>query len=61
MAERVLKRNPKIQKTQSRNYTPDCAMGGKDGKVGELKEDGVLIPEGVRPRRVADGEADIHA
>lgn len=36
-------------------------MGGKDGKVGELEEDGVLIPEGVRPGRVADGEADIHA
>lgn len=60
MAESVLKRNPKIQKPQSRNYTPDRAMGSKDCKRGKLHEDRILVPEGVRPRRVADGQADVH-
>jgi hypothetical protein len=47
MAESVLKRNPQIQQAQSRDYTADGAMSGKDSEGGKLQKDGVLVPEEV--------------
>lgn len=59
MADGVLKRDPEIEEAEPGNKTSHRAAGGKDRKRWELENDGVPIPEGVRPRGVTDEQADI--
>jgi len=61
VADRVLESDPEIQEPQTRYDAADGTIGGINGEGGKLHEDGILVPEHVRPGRIADGQADIHA
>ena len=60
MAERVVQRNPQIQKPQSRHQTAHRAVGCVDPKRGELHKQRVLVPELSGPRHIADRQANVH-
>src|SRR6185312_13020429 len=58
--DRILKCDPQVQQPESRNYSPHRPVGRQSTDTRILKEERVLVPEHRRPRRVADGQADIH-
>jgi hypothetical protein len=61
MSNGIVKRDPQIQETQAGYHSAYYAARSKVGKYGEVQKKRVLIPKGMRPRRVTDGKPDIHA
>lgn len=56
----ILKRDPKVQETQSRNHTPNRTMQCKGAKPWELLKERVPVPKRERPRCAANGQPYVH-
>ena len=55
-----MKRNPQIQKPQSRDDAPHRPVGGIDRERGKLQKKRVPVPEKPGPRRITNRQPDIH-
>jgi hypothetical protein len=61
MPDRVPKCDPKVQKPQTRYDAAHRSIRRIDGKGGVLHKERVLVPESVRPGRITNRQADVHA
>lgn len=56
-----MERDPQIQKSQPRNQAAHSPVGGVNRERRKLHKQRILIPEHVRPGRIANCQANIHS